>query len=393
LGLTLIAAGFYSQKAEAITAGDVIINEVAWMGSEIKDVESKSRWRYEWLELYNNASSPINLNGWAIELYRVELDWSLNLSGEIPAYGYFLIASSEKIAGYDLNYSNLAGKFNNNGQKIALRDDAENVVDEVDCFSSKKWFAGDNKTKQTMERVALASSESNPTNWQSSQSPGGTPKLKNSAGAMVQETKEVRAETESALIVATQADFISGVVLNEILPNPDGPDNQEEWIELFNQNNFEVDITGWSIQDDSGKTYVLPASTIIAPNQFLVLKRSQTKITLNNNEEQLVLTASNGEIANEIGYLSAPKGKSFNLTGEKWLWSRFLTPGDANQTDNPETELKTSLSPEDRNGKQLAAAGVQVANTKNFFFVLAIALLVAIVSGALILVLKKVSTR
>ena len=51
----------------------VVINEIAWMGTEIEGVESKNWWRYEWLELYNNTNQDIDLEGWINEL-PIELD-------------------------------------------------------------------------------------------------------------------------------------------------------------------------------------------------------------------------------------------------------------------------------------------------------------------------------
>lgn len=157
---------------------DVVINEIAWMGTKVEGVESKNWWRYEWFELYNNTGQIISLDGWGVELYRTVLDWSLELKGSIPDQGYFLVVASDKIfPNYDLNYSNLGGKFVNSGQKVLLKDASGQIINEIDCSSG--WFAGDNDTKQTMERKnSLLMSNTN--NWATSLNPGGTPKSKNS---------------------------------------------------------------------------------------------------------------------------------------------------------------------------------------------------------------------
>ena len=46
------------------------------------------------------------------------------------------------------------------------------------------------------------------------------------------------------------------VVLNEIMPNPVGDDNQDgldgEWVELYNNTNQQIDIAGWYIEDLAG---------------------------------------------------------------------------------------------------------------------------------------------
>ena len=45
------------------------------------------------------------------------------------------------------------------------------------------------------------------------------------------------------------------VVLNEFLPNPDGDDNASmpdgEWVELYNNNSFDVDVAGWYLYDNN----------------------------------------------------------------------------------------------------------------------------------------------
>src|SRR3989344_2551868 len=167
--------GFPFLNARAQNPFGVIINEVAWMGTSIAGVESKNWWRYEWLELYNQKDESISLVGWKIELWRETLDWSLELKGIIPAKSYFLIVASDKaFENYDLNYSNLGGKLNNSGQRVVLKDGLGNITDSLDCFAYKKWFAGNNETKQTMERINPAVSGNNPSNWQASRDSGGT---------------------------------------------------------------------------------------------------------------------------------------------------------------------------------------------------------------------------
>lgn len=42
----------------------------------------------------------------------------------------------------------------------------------------------------------------------------------------------------------TTTTYPSGVFINEILPNPAGADETNEWIELYNSNNFVVDLSG-----------------------------------------------------------------------------------------------------------------------------------------------------
>jgi hypothetical protein len=59
------------------------------------------------------------------------------------------------------------------------------------------------------------------------------------------------------------------VVLNEVLANPSGPDRSQEWVELVNDGDSAVALTGWTLEDGSGAS-PLPAVTL-APGSFALV--------------------------------------------------------------------------------------------------------------------------
>lgn len=409
----------------AAPAKDLVINEIAWMGTEIQGVEAKNWWRYEWFELYNNTDKPIPLAGWKVELYRTDLDWSLELQGIIQANGYFFVVSSDKVSiNYDLNYSNLSGKFINSGQRIVLKSSEGQVVDEINCLSG--WFAGDNSTKQTMERKN-SSAASDSVNWQNSQNPGGTPKYKNSSSAGItlapppeetpkqlpeQQEPQPEPKSDGSLPQETAQPqteplvYPSLIVINEFLPSPDGPDESEEWIELKNLNSAEVDLSGWKIQDTIGsvETYAFPEGTKIPLKGFLVISRPISKITLNNKGDGLNLLWPDGTLKDNVVYENSFLGQSFNRFGSEWAWSSALSPGSENVIPPKssktvgETPAKTKLAknpsllteesvPESQ--KELASVGGLILQPFNSLFALLAAIFIAILSGIIILILKK----
>ncbi len=143
--LTLAMAMVASSLAMAASPRDVVINEVAWMGtSDPAD---------EWIELYNNTSSDIDLTGWRINDQGTGdyvFDGTTCASGcIIPAGGYFLVEDREEATSVAADaVIDLA--LGNGGNRLELFDDNDNSIDLVDC--SAGWFAGDNGTKSTMER-------------------------------------------------------------------------------------------------------------------------------------------------------------------------------------------------------------------------------------------------
>ncbi len=164
---------------------DVVINEIAWMGTENSAND-------EWIELYNNSEKTINLGGWILKT--ADKTPKINLKGTIPAKGFYLLERTDDETVLDIKADLIyKGSLNNKGEYLKLINLQEKVVDEIDC--SSKWFVGDNKTKRTMERINSLFLGNDPKNWQTSHNPEGTPKSKNSPG--LTEDRPPQAETAS----------------------------------------------------------------------------------------------------------------------------------------------------------------------------------------------------
>jgi len=360
--------------------GSVIINEITWMGTNVS-------YNDEWIELYNTAENDINLDGWILKAGDGSPE--INLSGTIPAKGFYLLerTDDETIPGIsaDLIYT---GALGNNGENLNLYNSSGNLIDEVICTDT--WPAGDNSTKQTMERTISG-------NWQTSQNPGGTPKVENSKLEEVEEdgpmpTPEEK-PTEDAPLTAEPASYPKGIIFNEILPSPDGPDAENEWIELYNQNDFEVDLNNWTIQDTTGsaKTYALNAK--IPALGYLVLKRPETKITLNNDGDGLNLFNPNEEIVDSVDFGKAFQNQSYSKTSSGWAWNSNLTPGEKNiisvkqaSSTAKTTEKQKELS-EDR-PLTAESADINLSTQKSKPPVWLIALIVAILSAGVVIYLN-----
>ena len=372
----------------AADSPNIVINEIAWMGTNNSAND-------EWIELYNTSSLDLDIEGW--ELTAEDGTPAINLTGKVLAKNFFLLERTDDETLPDIKADLIyKGSLNNKGEYLKLFGKDGKIIDEIDC--SSEWFTGDNETKATMERKDPLTSGSNSQNWRTSQNLGGTPKAENSQGEKEPEAKK-EAGSEPKEKVSS---YPSNVFINEILPSPEGPDAENEWIEIFNQNVFEVDLSSWQITDSVGKTkvYTLPQGTVIEAQGFLVLNRLITKITLNNDGDDLTLLHPNGITIDKAGYEKAPRGKSFNKTSSGWLWSSTLTPGVLNivpSSPPPEQEsqekTETSSQPvEAFSDTQLAVISEQFFEPSSPSFILLIALIVAFLSGAVVLFLRKFTT-
>ena len=64
--------------------------------------------------------------------------------------------------------------------------------------------------------------------------------------------------------------------ISELMPNASGSDDDKEWVELYNDDSYTMDLTGWSIQwstssPTSRTSREIPAGTSIVDEEFLVL--------------------------------------------------------------------------------------------------------------------------
>lgn len=130
--------------SEQVESG-VVINEIAWMGTVADSSD-------EWIELYNSGSSEVNLDGWKIQDKTTEFE----LSGTIPAQGYYLIEDNEEVTNITADLLKSALSLSNDGEQLILIDEDEEIVDTANGVDV--WLAGKNDgEKPTMERKTSSS--------------------------------------------------------------------------------------------------------------------------------------------------------------------------------------------------------------------------------------------
>ena len=179
-------------KKESYSVLDVVINEIAWMGTTDSSND-------EWVELYNNTNKEINLIGWTLSWGEATSTHYVSLTGTIPPYGFYLLERTASTTISDTEEDQIytgalkntkisGGKYR--GEKIELEDSNSDLIDIVDC--SSEWSAGNNDTKHTMERVNPRISGNKKENWANNDGKTingldagvnpiyGTPKAKNS---------------------------------------------------------------------------------------------------------------------------------------------------------------------------------------------------------------------
>jgi len=193
--------------------GDVVINEIAWMGT------GGGGYSDEWIELYNDRDYEIDLSGWSLEDNSGVID--MEFYGVIPPGGYFLIENDEECTSLVGDLIDSSISLSNDGERLILKDENGDIVDVVG-ETSVEWYAGKSSPHYlTMERIDPRKSGSDPANWADNNEElingkdaggnpiNGTPKSQNSVYLMVQ----------------THPNNIKGLI-TEVCPGDD-------WLEIY----------------------------------------------------------------------------------------------------------------------------------------------------------------
>ncbi len=124
---------------------EVVINEVAWMGTAASASD-------EWIELYNTTAATITLDGWRITSND---GMTLDLIGKIAPQGFYLIerTNDETVADIPANLTTGFGYgLSNDGEILTLTNAVDEIIDTANADGGT-WPAGNKDARITMERI------------------------------------------------------------------------------------------------------------------------------------------------------------------------------------------------------------------------------------------------
>ncbi|MDD5731281.1 MAG: lamin tail domain-containing protein [Patescibacteria group bacterium] len=140
--------------------------------------------------------------------------------------------------------------------------------------------------------------------------------------------------------------YSTKILINEIFPAPgsatdwdgDGKaDSYDEWIELINLDDGQIDLAGWSLDDvadDGSNPYTILPNTKIDPDGFKVFYYKDTGLILNNGGDSVILKDPNGKIVDHYEFDSTSTDKSFsrnnNSATSSWVSNYSPSPGRLN---------------------------------------------------------------
>lgn len=245
------AAGI--EVAGGSTAGRVLINEIMY---SLPFGES------DWVELYNNSDSTVNLKNWKVQdntstqVVITNSDYFLNprqyvvIAKDTTVFQKHPGLQSERVI---LN-SNFPALNNTGGDAVIIYKIDGTLSDRVDFLTS--WGG----TTTSLERIDINGLSNNSINWTSSiDCERSTPARINSISSAVPYE-------------------LYDLVVNEIMAAP--LSGNAEWVELYNPTGKTINIAGWKYSETStSKRITDTCEFLVKPGMYVVLAADSTIYT------------------------------------------------------------------------------------------------------------------
>jgi len=243
-----------SGRLAQASPGDVVINEVAWMGTGASSAD-------EWIELLNTTGQTVDLTGWT--LAAADGAPNIALSGVISAGGYFLLERTDDTTvndiSADLIYGNdgTAWALNNTGETLELRDGVGALISTANADGGG-WPAGNNDTKSSMERIDPAAPDSD-TNWATND--GLTRNGLDAGGGAINGTPRAQNSPSEPVDLNVRLYAVHPYALYA----------DDEALALINLDAVTATLTGWGFSDQPGSAKVTLPTAQLAPGSLLWL--------------------------------------------------------------------------------------------------------------------------
>ena len=317
-GIFLFALAMFLFLPQKVFA-QVVINEFL-----VNPVASEQ----EWVELFNNSDEIVNLADWKIT---DESGSNLNLSGCIISKGFRSFFHGE-------------GWLNNTGDTITLKNSESSESEE-----DKVVYGNGEVIGIPGEGKSEARDPDGGTSWKLVDSPSPqnndcflpTSTLTPIPTEVLATATPAPTNTPTGTPANTPApNSYENIFVSEFMVDPE---SGNEWAELFNDNDSEVNLFGWSIDDISGGgSSPIPISGTIPANSYKQFYLSSA--FLNNDGDDVRLLDGGQTEKDKKSFSSSTKGKSWAKdSSENWC-QQDPTPNAANANCSTPTPVSSPTS-------------------------------------------------
>ena len=308
--------------------------------------------REEFVLLYNATPNDIDISGWCLtNKYDVSFFcFDDELTGYIlPAEMHAVITSAEfietttqlfDVSPYVYTVTNQSsGSIVGSADIISLIDSEEETVDvkswATSLASGKMWAR-----QILMDDPLMYAELGGEADW-----------LVETSGELpLNEVVEYEKEPEEPIVKEPELVQAGGhpAQLSELLPNPDGADTGNEFIELYNPNeDMSIDLTSYTVKVGQSleKTYTFPEGSVVAPQEYKAFTNAEMSFTLLNSTSSVQLYANEVPVGEQVTYIDPESGMAWAYIENTWTYTTTPTPNEANiltvaSEEVEESELK-----------------------------------------------------
>lgn len=270
---------------------DIVMNEVFSRG----DTDNP-----DWVEIYNLSNLPIDISGYKIydgggqSGSKPKMEFPAGTT--VPAKGFYVIVvDTDDAAGFGLS---------SGGDILWLENEVGEVIDNVEVPAME------------VETTSYGRMPDGSENWQ------------------ILETITMGAANDD-----TPAPEIPDVVMNEVFSK--GFDGNLDWVEIFNNTDADIDISGYKIYDNGGESGSKPkkefaSGTILPANGFFVIivdDEEDSGFGISSGGETLWLEDAEGSVIDEVEVPALEDAQSYGRYADgsaNWQVLYYVTRGTAN---------------------------------------------------------------
>ena len=261
---------------------------------------------YEWVEIYNDGDSFINLSTYEI----------FDLTGKT------LLLDQNILGPFTFALATSSGVLNNGGDSLFLKNSAGDILETLtypNSLSSTETYAKCPDGSGEWTRVSTPTkSSSNTSSCLSEPTTTSTPSQIPTTG------------------IEHQNYTINNIFISEIMINPVSGEN--EWIELYNQNGFVVELKNWFIDDIENSGSPPIAFSLSLPAESYAVIELNTSM-LNNSGDQVRLLDFGSVLKDFFSYETSSPGLTYGrvLFDDNFFCKQNPSKG---LNNNPCTEVK-----------------------------------------------------
>jgi len=293
----IITAGIISLFAFTCLSDSVVVfNEIMYHPAD-------NEAQMEWIELHNQMAVDVDVSEWSIS---GGIDYTFPNGSIVPGGRCIVVAISpvsiEITTGLTNVYGPFSGRLSNSGEKIALRDNSNRLMDELSYKDSGFWPVAADGSGVSLAKIHPDTASALAENWSASSEVYGSPGKEN---------------------LNVSPEFPEGLAFNEIMPSS----GTGFWIEVVNAGTDNLQINGCRIRS-SGATndYIFPP-TIITTEEHRVISTIELGFSPTNGDKLFLYSSNAVEVLDGVSVSTKLQGRNEAL---EWLFPNQTTPGAEN---------------------------------------------------------------